>query len=775
MPDDTSRRAVTEEPSTQEEGAKALDHDFEPWLGLDRLPLCVAYVAADGTYRYASPVYAEWVGRERDDIVGRSVVEVLGHGMYDKVASKLQAALNGETVRFIIGLPRGDNVRTLDVTYVPRFREGSVDGYFVLAVDVTEAQREVGAPSDEDALAEPSARELLEQTHLVDRLFEATQGIVLILDAKGRIVRFNDFMENLSGRRLNDVLYQSWFDVFLPERDRARIKSLFSATLSGPPVVSNVNPIVTADGREIPIEWSGITLRGSANQVIGVLGIGVDITDRLSAQKAAQQSERRLSTLVKNLPGMAYRCKNDTDWTLVYVSTGSQKLTGYSAADLLAPGAPVYGDLIHPDDRQRVWQEVQAALDEREPFQLEYRIRSRTGEEKIVWEQGVAVVLEDGELVLEGFVMDVTTQRRADEKLRLSDARLNELIKTTQDGVIFADRHSRIVRVNPAAQCMFGYAEPELLGQHLEVLVPEPHSGEHENHVARYERTGQARAMGRSRMLTAKRKGGEEFPVELSMTELKVDDEVRYAAFIRDITEKVQLEEALLEKERLAAIGTTAAMFAHEVSNPLNSINLQIQLLDRRLQSLEGDPGLQRSLDTVAAEIQRLRRLLDEFRSFYRREQLQVAPTDIGSLLEETLRLHTANKQVHVKRTIAGDLPIVQANADKLKQVFVNLCKNALEAMPDGGVLEITASTMEDGVRVEIRDTGLGISGAVDVFEPFHTTKATGSGLGLPIVRQIIAAHGGRIFYVSEPSQGTTFTVELPCQPPRPPSLAPPT
>ena len=126
----------------------------------------------------------------------------------------------------------------------------------------------------------------------------------------------------------------------------------------------------------------------------------------------------------------------------------------------------------------------------------------------------------------------------------------------------------------------------EVIGQKVNMLMAEPYATEHDEYIARYESTGEARAIGRIRTVTARRKNGEPFPIELSVTEIAVDQDVHYAAFIRDISEKTRLQGQLLESERLAAIGTTAAKIGHELANPLNGMSLTIQLLEQRLNKL---------------------------------------------------------------------------------------------------------------------------------------------------------------------------------------------
>ena len=353
----------------------------------------------------------------------------------------------------------------------------------------------------------------------------------------------------------------------------------------------------------------------------------------------------------------------------------------------------------------------------------------------------------------------------AARQIAARDAGLDELIRTATDAVVFVDVKGSIQRVNPAGERMFGYAEDELVGNNVSMLMPEPHASEHDRYLQRYLETGEGRIIGRVRALTARRRDGREFPIELSVTELSLDPHIRFAAFIRDVSEQRDLQRRLLENERLAAVGTAASMFAHEVANPLNNVYLHVQMLQRLLRRSGIDDDVDRRLGAVVTEVQRLNDLLDEFRTFYRRDQLELDDIDVERLLENTIEFQVRaplGASIQVLRHYHAGLPPIRGNADKLKQVFINLFKNAVEAMPSGGTLTVRTTRHAGSVSIEIEDTGVGIPARVDVFEPFRTTKAKGTGLGLPIVRQIVTAHGGTISYASDPGVGTTFTVVLP-------------
>jgi signal transduction histidine kinase/DNA-binding NarL/FixJ family response regulator len=241
-----------------------------------------------------------------------------------------------------------------------------------------------------------------------------------------------------------------------------------------------------------------------------------------------------------------------------------------------------------------------------------------------------------------------------------------------------------------------------------------------------------------------------------------------------DVTERRQLEDALAERERLASVGMAASILAHEIGNPLNNMFLNAQVLQRRLGKADVDESISGGLSTIMGEIRRLNALLKEFRSLSRRETLDLQPTDVGSVLGLVLdSTMSGAPHVRLERDVPEDLEI-QGDADKLTQVFLNLCKNACEAMPEGGTLTVRATRRESSLVVEISDTGSGIPEGLNVFEAFRTTKDQGTGLGLPIVRQLVSAHAGTVSYSSVAGQGTTFRVVLPVLGGERPSSRPP-
>ena len=238
---------------------------------------------------------------------------------------------------------------------------------------------------------------------------------------------------------------------------------------------------------------------------------------------------------------------------------------------------------------------------------------------------------------------------------------------------------------------------------------------------------------------------------------------------LRDVTLERDREASALEDERLDAVKTLAASVAHEIGNPLNAIGIHLQLLQRELHGLEESrrEQLEGLVDVARAEVGRLDAIITQFLQALRHGKPSLEPGNVLTLIGETLatlRPEIENRRIEVKVASSSKIPNVLLDPGQIKQVFFNLVKNAMEAMPDGGSLEIAISAGDAFLRIDFLDSGVGISeeSLGRIFEPYHTTKEKGTGLGLMIVKRIVEAHGGQIEVSSREGRGTRFRILLP-------------
>jgi PAS domain S-box-containing protein len=354
----------------------------------------------------------------------------------------------------------------------------------------------------------------------------------------------------------------------------------------------------------------------------------------------------------------------------------------------------------------------------------------------------------------------------ATEKLLHSEERFRLLVEGVRDYAIYMlDPDGFVNSWNSGAERIKGYRAEEIIGKHFSCFFrPEDRAAglpQRALQVAAREGEYSAESL-------RVRKDGSSFWASILITALR-DSEGTLRGFskvVRDITESKEAERKLQEKQRLANLGITSAVFAHEIANPLNGISTSLQIVHGLLKKT--DFSKEMVLETLKGaheEVERLAALLQDYREIARPQHLRWEAVDLDSTVREVLAPATLSYNklgIIVDFQRDEELSLVNADKEKIKQVILNICKNAVEAMPEGGTLTIKAYELDERVNVEISDNGIGIPENLDVFQIFKTTKPEGTGLGLAIVQQIVSDHHGAVSYVSEPGKGTTFTISLP-------------
>ncbi|MDX2187506.1 MAG: ATP-binding protein [Opitutaceae bacterium] len=352
-------------------------------------------------------------------------------------------------------------------------------------------------------------------------------------------------------------------------------------------------------------------------------------------------------------------------------------------------------------------------------------------------------------------------QRLARERRLFED-----IFNTLQEGLIVIDDEGRVEYANKTAHQLIGLAEAELAGAILWRLVP----------GLRASIEGDSADAWRAAPVVARE-------IELSYPEPRVvrlyivpfaDASVsganRRAVILSDITREKQSTEERIEAERTSSILLLAASVAHELGNPLNSLTIHLQLIERRLKKLKAGrdtEALAESIQICRDEVTRLDGIITHFLEAIRPRPPKLAEINLIEVLGEVLKFQQKeleDRRIAVEAEMEPNLPVVMADADQLKQVFFNLTKNAMEAMGPSGRLRIRTRFDDDNVFLLFGDNGAGIrqEDLVKLFQPYHTTKSGGSGLGLMIVQRIMRSHGGQISIESKEAVGTVVTLQFP-------------
>ncbi len=355
------------------------------------------------------------------------------------------------------------------------------------------------------------------------------------------------------------------------------------------------------------------------------------------------------------------------------------------------------------------------------------------------------------------------TNARLHQQIKRSEERYRSMVENSSDAICLVDLDDwRFLEANPQTEKLSGYSGEELMGMTADD-VHWAQDGDGGQKTFRELLSSPKRDL---EDLLFVRKDGNLVPISARINPIP-DSERRLAQVIlRDVSARKKMEQQLIHNEKLAALGRLAASLAHEINNPLQAIRSSISLLaNRPLDEEKSNLYLGIAETEVGRLIEMVQRMLDFYRPYKERRDL----TDVNSLLEDTLALASKQLQhggIKTSKELTPDLPPVEAIANYLKQVFINIVLNAVEAMPDGGELTVRTSVDEedDEVLIAFSDTGVAIP-AEDlpyIFEPFYTTKDKGTGLGLAISYSIVEQHEGTIEVSSAEGQGTTFVVRLP-------------
>ena len=379
--------------------------------------------------------------------------------------------------------------------------------------------------------------------------------------------------------------------------------------------------------------------------------------------------------------------------------------------------------------------------------------------------------------------------RRAygEEKAALHE-RMRAIVETAVDGIVTIGEGGLIESFNPAAERLFGYAASEAIGQNVSLLMPTPYREEHDGYLRNYLATGNRKIIGIGREVVGRRKGGAEFPIEIAVTESRLGERRLFTGIVRDISARklaeegrAEAEEQLRQSQKLEAVGQLAGGVAHDFNNILGVITGYGELA--RKQVPEGHPARPR-LDQMVKAAERAAGLTRQLLAFSRKQVLQPQFLELNAVVSDLDKMlqRVVGEDVEIQVRAAEKLGTVRADPTQVQQIVMNLVVNARDAMPRGGQLTIETANAEFDeqyaaehppakpgrfVMLAISDTGIGMDAETRrrIFEPFFTTKPAGegTGLGLATVYGIVKQSGGHIWVYSEPGQGTTFKIYLPC------------
>jgi two-component system sensor kinase FixL len=491
--------------------------------------------------------------------------------------------------------------------------------------------------------------------------------------------------------------------------------------------------------------------------------------------RAANEIADELNLLIDGTAGYAIYMLDPTGHVTIW-NRGAERLKGWIEKEVVGRHVSIfYPDSALAAGKPQIDLDRARALGKYE--EEDWRLRKDRTE---FLAHVTMTALYDSENVLRGFgkvIRDVTEQRAAERELSANAALLQSILSTVPDAMVLIDNRGLILSFSAAAERAFGYSEAEMIGKNVSVLMPSPYREAHDGYLEHYLRTAERRIIGIGRVVTAMRKDGSHFPMELAVGEAVAGDQQVFTGFIRDLSEKhraeaeiEELRSGLVHAARVSAMGTMASTLAHELNQPLTAVANYMEGVRDLLEKPDPEdlPMIREALHDAAGEAMRAGNIVRRLREFVARGEVDKTIENLLPLIDEAAKLGligAAQKGIDVRFDLARTVPVL-VDKVQIQQVLINLMRNAIDAMAESEHRQLLIATREESpgvIQVTVSDTGHGIAAdiAENLFQAFNSTKSEGMGLGLSICRTIVEANGGRIWMEPRAGGGTSFHFTL--------------
>ncbi|MCW4003714.1 MAG: PAS domain S-box protein [Candidatus Bathyarchaeota archaeon] len=618
-----------------------------------------------------------------------------------------------------------------------------------------------------------------------DTLGKITANIgagLAIIDKNYTILWANDFLKYYRGNIEGKLCYTVLNSLNEPCPD-CGVTKIFARKTS---IDSHEYCSRTINGEQYWVQIIATPIKDENGNVTSVAELAVDITAQKQMQRQLQESEEKFHSISESARDAIFMFHEDD--TITYWNPAATRIFGFTEKEAL--GKKVHDLVVPPrfaEDHLKLMKKIACDSAKKHSDLFEFPALRKGGEEFPI-EISMATLELNGKRHIVAIARDITERKKLELALKSSELKYRKQFEESFDAIFLADAETGIILdCNPAAARLVGREKSELIGSHQRILhPPERIKGE-------FSETFQLHAYGENMRNVEEQvitKNGEIKDVVINAAIVDVEGRRILLGTFRDVTEQKallrkleeysegleftveartqELREAhrkLLKAERLAAIGELAGMVGHDLRNPLTSIRNAAYYVNKKLPSCT-DENIKHMLKIIDNSILRADKIINDLLEYSREMWLDPEECTPKSLLKEAL----SQVQVPTSVTIADKTqrkPLFMADKNKMERVFINMIKNAVDAMPCGGTLQIRSAERDGNVEITFTDTGVGIPNDIlgKLFAPLVTTKAQGMGFGLAICKRLMEAHGGEITVKSTVGKGTTFTITLPLKP----------
>lgn len=600
-------------------------------------------------------------------------------------------------------------------------------------------------------------------------LVENANSIILKWDRDGRVTYFNEFAESFFGYSNSEIVGQGLIGTIVPDTESGgrNLVDMIRTICNHPAeFINNENENIRKNGERVWISWNNHPLTGPDGTIVGVLSVGQDITERKKIEGKLQKSEQRFRSFVENVNDVLFALTPSGVFT--YVSPQWKEVFGYELGETLGH---LFVPFVHPDDVPSCFTFLKKVFETgKKQSGVEYRVLCKNG--TYLWYKANASLILDpvsGAPTLVGIGRDITERKQAEKTLRQSEEKFSAAFRSSPDAVTLSRlSDGSYLEVNEGFTAITGYTPEEALGKtsnELQLWI------DPDKRVALLQELKEHK-IAKDVEARFRRKDGAVLVGQVSARVIEINGELYVLGITRDVTEREHIQKELLKAQKLESISVLAGGIAHNFNNVLTGV---IGYISYARKHLTDSNKVLHILEAAEKSSYRAADLARQLLTFSQGSSPVRKSVAVDTLVQESVSLFLSG--TNVKGIIScSSHQTIHADSQQINQAFNNIVLNALQAMPDGGTLTVKADavTLRAGnkfalqpaayVQIIFTDTGQGIKkeDLGKIFDPYFTTKACGTGLGLSTTHSIISKHGGYIDISSEAGRGTTVTILLP-------------